>query len=692
MIFSWLKYAVPRFFSNTRRNEVSNLALCFCLDSLSRGFKRVAAAGTESHVMAAAVLKRLGRRSSLRNGLLQAQVAAATSNPNSLLRCSLPSKACKVGHISFIYLRFGQPLRGLHEQALAVSVASDHHHYYEDAESQAAASAIQTHLQKHSQAYLLDAVAVVAHAPFFVKKLVNLVKQKSQERVEPVNENTKVKTKKRKMQTMPSLQGLSFEKQVLVYLSYNAANINALEPILESVGMESDRRETLLQKLTAESVEVQSLLFVIRWLEKLGLSRSRVGDIIEKETGVLSYKSDEIEAGFAMLKDLSLPEREIHNLIMKYPLILKAEVVDNIAALREELSEIPSRDVVLRKALICIPGCVHRYEKGCADGVLHFLRGYGLTEERLDRILQRHFRLPFLDVEKKLKDKVKFLKDVGVPRPVIGKVLRRSPGFLFFSLEENLKPRLDYFKSLGISEAEFATMVSRYPSIFSASLDNKVKPAVEELKTLGLNEEGLKKLVVYRPSLFSHKLGGDISSLVSGLKETDYSDPQKVTAFMKLYTRGIDHKKKCEECLMRYGLSESEAKQVLDKEPGIFGYKEKSLVERLDHLTQTLGLPIQNVLSAPCYLSFGFKSRFLRRQRVLAYMKSKGLLTSGVSLKHVLSPSNKQFYHQYVKPHGSDRDLLGIWYKEREGMGKEDGLNFILDYPVKAETEAQVNA
>ncbi|MCO5551772.1 hypothetical protein L7F22_005274 [Adiantum nelumboides] len=324
--------------------------------------------------------------------------------------------------------------------------------------------------------------------------------------------------------------------------------------------------------------------------------------------------------------------------------------------------------------------------------MVRFLRSYGLTDERLDRILQRHFRLPFLSVELDVKGKVGFLKGLGLLHAVVGKVLRRSPGFLFFSLEGNLKPRLEYFKSLGISDADFATMISRYPSIFSASLDNKVKPAVEELKTLGLDEVGLKKLVLYRPSLFSHKLGGEVSSLVAGLNETVYSDHQKVTAFIKLYSRGgIDHRNRCEEVLTRYGLSAVEAKQVLDKEPGILGYNEKSLVERLDHLTQTLAVPIQNVLSAPSYLSFGFRSRFLRRQRVLAYMKSKGLLTSDVTLKHVLSPTNIQFYRQYVKPHAEDRELLKTWYKECEGMGKEDGLNFILDYPAKT-SESQVNA
>ncbi|MCO5551771.1 hypothetical protein L7F22_005274 [Adiantum nelumboides] len=228
-----------------------------------------------------------------------------------------------------------------------MSDASERYHVYEDADSQAAASALQTHLQKHCQAYLSDAVAVAAHAPLFVKELVQLVKQKSQETVEPVEEATSSTSKKKKTpkgKAIPSL-GLSFENQVLAYLS--TANINFLVPILESVGLGHDRPQTL-RLLTVVTVAEHTLLAVIRWLEKLGFSRNRVGDIIEKQYGVLPYSRDEIEEGYAMLKSLSLSEKEIEKVIMKYPLIMKC--VDKIDSLRQELFRFPSRDIVLRKA------------------------------------------------------------------------------------------------------------------------------------------------------------------------------------------------------------------------------------------------------------------------------------------------------------------------------------------------------
>lgn len=619
-------------------------------------------------------------------------MAVPASNPYSHLESltrhfsvfPLQRRACQVGHAFPFNLHFALSVREVHEQALAMSDASKAHSY-EDADSQAAASALQNHLHKHFKAYLSDAAAVVLCAPLFVRHLVDLVKQKSQEPAEVVKEEPACEVKRKKEKTEPARPvglELDFEKQVQAFLS--STDLNVLDPIFESLGMVRERVEALIQKLSAETIDVRSMLFVIRWIQQLGFSRSNVGDIIEKEIGVLSYKSDEIEAGLSTLKDVSISEEEVLRLIMRYPLILKAEVVHNIAALGVELRALPSKDLIIRKAVLDNPIRVHMYVKGCADGVLHFLRSYGFTDERLDHMLQRHVRLVFSDVEKRLKCNVKFLKDLGVSRHITGKIINKCPNFLYHSLEDNLMARLKYFKSLGFTEVEFASLVSRYPKIFSASLEKKIKPMLEELRTLGLTEAGLKKIVIYRPSLFEHKIGGEISILVTGLKESNYSENQKVTAFIKLYSRGMDQIKKCEDCLTEYGLSASEAKQVLDKEPNILGYNEKALAFRIDHLTKTLGVPVQNVVSVPEYLSSGFRRRILRRQRVLAYMKTKGLLSDALTLKQVVSPSNIQFYDTFVKPHSEDKELSKIWLKDREGMGEVDGLNFIQNYTESA--------
>ncbi|KAH7288341.1 hypothetical protein KP509_31G022700 [Ceratopteris richardii] len=539
-----------------------------------------------------------------------------------------------------------------------------------DAETEAAGTALQRHLQNQWKAYLTDARSVVSRAPLFLKRLVEIVKHSNAEGVDDDQ-------KEKRTRLSPPASDEKFEKQALACLK--TENINILEPIMESIGMNSDRIDEVLQKLRERNVDIRSFLFVIRRLEKLGLSRETLGDVVEKEIGVLSYQSDEIERGFLALKDLSINEELIISLIMKYPLIFRSKGIENISVLKEELKELPSKDELFSKAIGDNPACIHEYEAGRAENVLIFLKSYGLKDECLDRMLKRHFRLVFLDVEKQLKPAVMFLKGVGMSRRIIGKVIRRSPGFLFYDVEGNLKKRLEYFKSLGFNETEFALIITRFPIFFSYSLENKIKPAVDKLKVLGLSEIGLKKIVLNRPTLFSHKLDGDLSVLITSLKQSEYTEKQKITAFLNLYSRGADHRKKCEECLVKYGLTDAEAKRVLDKEPGILGYNVYCIASRLDHLTKNLGLSVQNVLSAPSYLSFPFKRRILRREKVLTYMKSKGLLTKDLPLVHLLSPSNIQFYKEFVEPHSNNQELSKIWYNKMQYDAEGGGLHFLQD-------------
>lgn len=235
--------------------------------------------------------------------------------------------------------------------------------------------------------------------------------------------------------------------------------------------------------------------------------------------------------------------------------------------------------------------------------------------------------------------------------------------------------KLEYFKGLGFDETEFCRVIWRFPNLFSASIENKIKPAVAELRTLGLSEEGLKKVVLYRPCLFGYKLGGDISAVVKQLNEGSYPEDKKVTAFIKLYSRGAEHKKCCEDCLVQHGLSIEEAKEVLEKEPGILGYNEHALREKLECLTNTFGIPIRNVLDVPEYLSFGLRKRVQRRQRVLSYMKSKGLLTGALNLKQLVLHSNTLFYNDFVKSHSEDKELSKIWFKDRDSTYSLDDHN-----------------
>eukprot|EP00250_Pteridium_aquilinum_P017279 c23546_g1_i1 orf=784-2754(-) len=535
-----------------------------------------------------------------------------------------------------------------------------------------AGTALRDYIRETLNVTLSDAAAVVEHAPSFVEHLVVVTKQ----------ETTYIEVGEGDLDSM-------FSGKVQGFL--NSKGINTLEPVLESIGVTHEHIEDLLGKLCLETADMQTLLSLIRTFEKVGVPRSSIGGMINKDLRVLSFTEEEIDMGLRVLKGLMISEDELLSLIGVYPLILKTEVVNNIDLLREELGEFMSKDVIVKRALYYNAERVHMYRRGCAKEVVDFLKRYDFTVERIDRILQKHACLVLTDVEKKLKCNVQFLDDLGLSKALIYKVVNRCPNFLLYSVENNLMAKLDYFKSLGFDEAEFCQVISRFPNIFSVSVENKIKPAVAELRTLGLSERGLKKIVLYRPCLFGYKLGGDISALVKQLNLSSYPEDQKVTAFIKLYSRGAEHKKKCEDCLVQHGLSVAEAKEVLEKEPGVLGYNEHALAIKLEGLTKTLGIPIHDVLAVPEYLSFGLRKRVQRRQRVLSYMKSKGLLTGALTLKQLVLHSNTHFYNAFVKSHFEDKELSKMWLKDRDSVHIRSDPNSSANLSQGSSEAAQVS-
>lgn len=505
-----------------------------------------------------------------------------------------------------------------------------------------AATALHGYIQEVLKVSPSAAAAVVEGSPSYVWNLVVVTKQENEVDTDELTED-------------------QFSQKVYQYLK--SVGPNLLQPVLESIGCKGERLQDLLAQLSAGNVH--SILSVINVLEKQGVPRSSLGAMIsEDDAQVLLCTEGDIEAGFRTLRGLMIPEDEFLSLIQRYPLILKAGTISNISVIYDELEEFASRDNIIRRAVCNNPQHVHMYRKGCAKEVVEYLKSYDFTVFRLDQILQKHARLILTDVEK-LKQNVQFLEDLGGFKDLVYKVINRCPNFLFYSLEDNLEAKLEYFKGLGFEEPDFCQVISRFPNLFSASLENKIKPAVEELRTLGLSDDGLKKVVLYRPSLFGYKLGGDISALVKQLKQSSYPEYSKVTAFIKLYSRGTEHKQRCEEILVQHGLSGAEAKEVLEKEPGILGYSEHVLNDKLESL-KTFDIPVQTVLTVPEYLSFALRKRVQRRERVLSYMKSKGLLTGQVTLKQLVLHANTHFYNELVKPHSEDKELCKIWYRERD--------------------------
>eukprot|EP00249_Psilotum_nudum_P009099 c21708_g1_i2 orf=17-511(-) len=135
----------------------------------------------------------------------------------------------------------------------------------------------------------------------------------------------------------------------------------------------------------------------------------------------------------------------------------------------------------------------------------------------------------------------------------------------------------------------------------------------------------------------------------------------KALAFVKAFGKKSAHINWLKDFLVQQGLSQSDAQLVLEKAPRILSCHENDLILKIENLTKTLGMDVKSLVSVPQYLSTDFKKRILRRQRVLSYLQSRGLLTENVTLGRMVMISRNSFCDLYVKPYPECAELYKIW-------------------------------
>eukprot|EP00249_Psilotum_nudum_P009098 c21708_g1_i1 orf=17-1750(-) len=496
-------------------------------------------------------------------------------------------------------------------------------------------------LTRRSELQRGEVCGLVESSPMFVRRLTTLVKQ------EQLGGPGQAR------------MGGSFKMRVKSYLEDKGCNL--LEPCLESLGFGEERLRRYLRKLSTVPNGERNLICIVRRFERVGISRISLGRLTEIESRILQYTDAELYDGLCALKEFGVPGQLMASVIMKYPLILRSEVLAKIRTWLSLLSRFPSKEDIARKTFLLSPFRLGTFQKVEGYERLQYLRCLGLSEAEIDGILCRRPMILLSHIEKELKPNVLFLEDLGIPIDRIAKAIQKNPGLLVGDAQKTFKPKVEYFKSLGLDDHSIAGMVLKYPMLFSCSIENKLKPVVAELQTLGVSPDNLKKILAARPTLFGYKVGGDVSKLIKNLDTFKCKESMKALAFVKAFGKKSAHINWLKDFLVQQGLSQSDAQLVLEKAPRILSCHENDLILKIENLTKTLGMDVKSLVSVPQYLSTDFKKRILRRQRVLSYLQSRGLLTENVTLGRMVMISRNSFCDLYVKPYPECAELYKIW-------------------------------
>lgn len=276
---------------------------------------------------------------------------------------------------------------------------------------------------------------------------------------------------------------------------------------------------------------------IVEFLENVGISRGCVRNILLLFPPFLFHKIEVIQTRMLVLKELSVEEKDVGKLLIKYPWVLSTSIQENykeiiyffdmekvpkasvdrairswphllgcstskIKLLVEEIGKLGVRNKKLGQVISKSPHILLRKPQEFIE-VVSLLEKLGFDKETIGSILCRCPELFATSIERTLTRKLKFLAAIGVSKVHFPRVIKKYPEFLVSDPERTLLPRMRYLMNLGLSEKDVAFMVRRFSPLLGYSIEEVLRPKLDFL--VNTMEKPVRVVVDY-PRFLSYSL------------------------------------------------------------------------------------------------------------------------------------------------------------------------------------------
>ncbi|KAI7743855.1 hypothetical protein M8C21_025915 [Ambrosia artemisiifolia] len=194
-------------------------------------------------------------------------------------------------------------------------------------------------------------------------------------------------------------------------------------------------------------------------------------------------------------------EVNICHAIRSWPLLLGCSVA-RLKLMIDQLHVIGVTENMLNKVVATSPQLLMQKPQDFFQ-VVSYLKGLGLEEENIGRVLGRCPEIFMANIDKTLKKKVEFLSELGVSKKHLPRVIRKYPEFFVCDVNNSLQPRMAYLLKIGLSKREIAFMVGRFSPLLGYSIEEVLRPKYEFLANT--MQKPLEEVVEY-PRYFSYSL------------------------------------------------------------------------------------------------------------------------------------------------------------------------------------------
>ncbi|GAB2298237.1 hypothetical protein Dimus_032308 [Dionaea muscipula] len=299
-----------------------------------------------------------------------------------------------------------------------------------------------------------------------------------------------------------------------------------------------------------------------------------------------------------------------------------------------------------------VPVCRSSAKKNNPNSTIDFLKGVGLDDSQVEKMVKSHPRLLRCKVEKTLVPKIRVLEDLGICGSELISLIVSNPVLLTSVSSSSLIAKLDFLKSILGSVENTRNAVKKVKWLLCASLTHTLRPNFELLKSYGISDERLKKWVVKNPRLLCCNPKWVQERLVR--VEQVLGIPRESGIFLHGFIAIASLTKKNLrlkfELFKKYGWSESDILEMAKRLPNCLLISEAKLKTGMDFFVNKLGYKIGYLAARPPLLLLSMEERILPRYAVFKVLQERNLMGRKHSIYSAVNMSESQFLDTYVRP------------------------------------------
>ncbi|KAK8945243.1 hypothetical protein KSP39_PZI008524 [Platanthera zijinensis] len=248
----------------------------------------------------------------------------------------------------------------------------------------------------------------------------------------------------------------------------------------------------------------KNMIPVLGYLEKIGVSRSKLGDFVRNYPQVL-HASVVVDLApvIKLLRGLDVERSDIPYVLQRYPELLGFKLEGTMSTSVAYLVSIGVWPRDIGPMVTQYPFLLGMRVGTTIKPLVEYIVSLGLPKRILSRMLEKRTYILGYDLEETVKPNVSALLSFGVQPEAISSLIAQYPPILGLPLKAKLSTQQYFFNlKLKIDPEGFARALEKMPQIVSLSQNIMLKP-VEFLRGRSMPDEDVAKMVVRCPQLLA---------------------------------------------------------------------------------------------------------------------------------------------------------------------------------------------